>query len=213
MHSRRLPSLMPSRRHVLAASISSLFTGIGGIVAIPARASDTTTEEIIARLRKSGGRKKRGASGPDTAVDPRLRRLIEVRRKRGGWNYLERSELYEATRDRPRIDLTVQFALASAKLRPEAEASLMQLGTALKHPDLKRATLVILGHTDASGSDEYNQILSEERAMAVKAFIVSRFQHDSELLLAGGYGKEQLRDPGNPFSEANRRVEIINAEV
>jgi outer membrane protein OmpA-like peptidoglycan-associated protein len=71
---------------------------------------------------------------------------------------------------------------------------------------------VLGGHTDAAGSDTYNQELSEKRAEAVKRFLSEKFKLPAESLVAVGFGKSKLKNPANPLSEENRRVQVVNTE-
>jgi outer membrane protein OmpA-like peptidoglycan-associated protein len=71
---------------------------------------------------------------------------------------------------------------------------------------------MVAGHTDAKGGEEYNQGLSERRAEAIRTYLSQRFGIAPENLVAVGYGKNQLKNAGNPLSEENRRVQVVNME-
>ena len=75
---------------------------------------------------------------------------------------------------------------------------------------LKAASFLISGHTDAKGAADYNQHLSEARAASVKAFLVGNFQVDALRLTSVGYGKEDLKNPNDPEAAENRRVTVVN---
>jgi len=67
----------------------------------------------------------------------------------------------------------------------------------------------IAGHTDSVGSDEYNQVLSEKRAAAVKDFLVSE-GCNADRLVTVGYGRSKPVE-SNESDEGrakNRRVEL-----
>ena len=66
------------------------------------------------------------------------------------------------------------------------------------------------GHTDAKGSEGYNQELSERRAAAVVTYLAQYHKVDVSYLKAIGYGETQLKDPAYPEDALNRRVEIVN---
>jgi outer membrane protein OmpA-like peptidoglycan-associated protein len=87
---------------------------------------------------------------------------------------------------------------------------LKRLGAALKDPRLKGYRFKIAGHTDAKGSAEYNQKLSERRVASVRNYLV--FQYDLEIsrIEVEGFGKTQLLDPSQPEDGINRRVQVIN---
>jgi len=110
----------------------------------------------------------------------------------------------------PSVDMEVYFAYDSADISPAAYGSLFTLGQALGDPRLRGQTFLIAGHTDASGSDAYNQILSECRAWSVKTFLVTTFDIAPQSLIAVGYGEEQPKDWRNPFAGVNRRVQLVN---
>lgn len=64
------------------------------------------------------------------------------------------------------------FDFDKAVLRPEGRAKLDDVVGKL--PSIKLEVIIAVGHTDRLGSDKYNQKLSERRAEAVKAYLVSK---------------------------------------
>lgn len=110
----------------------------------------------------------------------------------------------------PSIDLKVSFAFDSAKLDNESLITLDVLGRALASPALKGQRIEIVGHTDAKGTAEYNEALSQRRAAAVVSYIVGKFKLDGSLISSKGMGERALLDKKNPESATNRRVEIRN---
>lgn len=108
------------------------------------------------------------------------------------------------------IDIYVNFPYNSADLQTDARISLDRLGTALSDPRIRAYNFMIAGHTDAKGGDDYNQRLSERRALVVRHYLVTRFGIDARQLSAVGYGKSQLLDPSRPEDGVNRRVQVIN---
>jgi outer membrane protein OmpA-like peptidoglycan-associated protein len=84
------------------------------------------------------------------------------------------------------------------------------MADALHHPLLLGYKFAVVGHTDAKGSRQYNLELSQRRAVSVREMLVTTFQVDPEMLLVVGFGEEQLRDPQDPESGANRRVQLLN---
>jgi outer membrane protein OmpA-like peptidoglycan-associated protein len=105
-------------------------------------------------------------------------------------------------------DLKVTFAFGSADLTPSARAQLDELAQALQTDALRSARFQISGHTDAVGSDQYNEWLSQERAAAVASYLSSQRGVESQRLQAVGMGEQQMADPQDPTSGINRRVEI-----
>jgi outer membrane beta-barrel protein len=111
------------------------------------------------------------------------------------------------------------FDFDSAEISENGKTILKSNIAALKSkPDMQ---LRIAGHTSASGSEEYNQSLSERRAEAVKAYIVKEGGIDADRLSTIGYGKKNPAqhevDPSDklsPAALANMRVvlEIIEEQ-
>lgn len=105
------------------------------------------------------------------------------------------------------FDSGILFDFDSSALRNEARANLADLAASLnRYPE---SDVLIVGHTDSSGSDEYNQRLSERRA-----------QSASDYLMAQGVAPDRIRAVGMGESEPiasnddevgrqeNRRVEV-----
>jgi outer membrane protein OmpA-like peptidoglycan-associated protein len=74
-----------------------------------------------------------------------------------------------------------------------------------------QAKFVISGHTDVSGSYDYNLRLSSAGADAVKVHLVSA-RRRAGTLKAVGRGPDELLDEDNPRSPANRRVQPAVAD-
>jgi outer membrane protein OmpA-like peptidoglycan-associated protein len=110
----------------------------------------------------------------------------------------------------PSADLEVYFEYDKADITPAAGQVLGSLGQALIDPKLRNSRFVLVGHTDAKGSDGYNQVLSEQRAAAVKDHLVRTFGIAPERLVAYGRGKSSLKNATDPFAAENRRVQVIN---
>ncbi len=85
---------------------------------------------------------------------------------------------------------------------------LTKLGQALAKPQFSQVTWLIEGHTDAMGSDEYNQRLSEQRAQAAERYLIECCGIDPRRLVAIGKGERELYDPEHPTASVNRRVRL-----
>jgi outer membrane protein OmpA-like peptidoglycan-associated protein len=110
----------------------------------------------------------------------------------------------------PRVGARIHFDFDSDRIRPESHALLDEFGKALKG-GLQGVPLMIAGHTDDTGTDEYNQQLSEARARSVADYLSSRHGIPKERLHTVGYGERRpLADNRSADSRAkNRRVEFI----
>ncbi len=99
------------------------------------------------------------------------------------------------------------FATNSTTVKPGFQTALTKLGNVLTQYD---STIVhVIGHTDAQGSDTYNQELSEKRASSVASHLNTSGVHLTRLH-AEGRGEAQPR-ANNGTAEGrslNRRVEI-----
>ena len=105
------------------------------------------------------------------------------------------------------LDSGILFDVDKYNVRPEAERALASLATVLKETDVK--AFEVDGHTDSDGGDKHNQILSENRANAVKNFLAS--QGITAEITIKGYGKTRpVASNDTPEGkQKNRRVEII----
>ncbi|MEO1478617.1 MAG: OmpA family protein [Bacteroidota bacterium] len=99
----------------------------------------------------------------------------------------------------------ILFDTGSARIKPESTPTLNEVLDMLEdHGDL---SLLIEGHTDSDGGDASNQTLSEDRAAAVKAYLVDNGIDASRLDTAGRGESEPVADNGTPEGKAqNRRV-------
>ena len=69
---------------------------------------------------------------------------------------------------------------------------------------------MLAGHTDAKGTDTYNQGLSERRADAVKRYLMEKYGVYATNLVTAGYGKGKLKHSASPLSFENRRVQFVS---
>jgi outer membrane protein OmpA-like peptidoglycan-associated protein len=113
--------------------------------------------------------------------------------------------------NRPALSLLIQFDFDSARVRTESQQALANLSQALQSTALMHSRFVIEGHTDAKGSAEYNQRLSQQRAEAVRDYLKAQGV-DAARLVASGKGSSEPAEPAQPLSAANRRVRIVNLE-
>jgi len=122
----------------------------------------------------------------------------------------ERDQIYAIAQQKPNIDLTITFDYNSAQISKSALPQVDALGKALTDPSMKGTTIVVAGHTDAVGSDPYNQDLSERRADSVKQYLTSKYGMTAADLVTVGYGKTRLKNPNDPKAAENRRVQVVN---
>ena len=102
----------------------------------------------------------------------------------------------------------IYFETGKATIKPESYPILDKIVKILQ--DNPKVIVEIQGHTDASGSEKYNLILSQKRAEAVKKYLVEHGIEESRLI-AKGYGESKPIAPNDtPENMAkNRRVEFV----
>ena len=105
----------------------------------------------------------------------------------------------------------ILFDTGSARIKPESTPTLTEVLDMLNaHGDL---SLLIEGHTDSDGGDASNQTLSEDRAAAVKAYLVDNGSDAGRLDTAGHGESEPVADNETPEGKAqNRRVVFSKRE-
>ena len=112
---------------------------------------------------------------------------------------------------RPALSLLIQFDFNSARVRLESQQALGNLSQALQSSELAGSKFAVEGHTDARGSADYNQKLSQQRALAVRDILASSGVAQDRLLPAGR-GATELANSAEPFAAENRRVRIVNLD-
>ena len=101
----------------------------------------------------------------------------------------------------------ILFNIDSDKLKPAAKDNIQNLAKILKK--YKDTNVLIEGHTDNTGADEYNQGLSQRRAASVSSYVTG-LGVTSDRLTETGYGESQpVADNSTEHGRSlNRRVEI-----
>ena len=101
----------------------------------------------------------------------------------------------------------ITFAVDSSTIQPGFQSTLNQVAQTLTQ--YEKTYVDVLGHTDSTGSDAYNQALSERRASSVANYLTSRGVQSARLATRG-YGESQPKASNvDEMGRAeNRRVEI-----
>ena len=102
----------------------------------------------------------------------------------------------------------ILFDTDSARIRPESKPTLDDVARLLSsEPDW---SLTVEGHTDTTGAAAHNQTLSEQRAAAVKEYLVAK-GIDAKRLATAGFGQSKpVADNATELGRAqNRRVELV----
>jgi outer membrane protein OmpA-like peptidoglycan-associated protein len=139
----------------------------------------------------------------------------------GVGNYMDRQEAklreqlqgsgVQVRRDGDTIELimpgNITFGTNRAEIRSDFYDVLNSVSTVLKEFD--KTAIRVAGHTDSTGSDSYNQTLSEERAQSVGRYLMSRNVASGRIQTVG-YGERYPIASNETESgrQANRRVEL-----
>lgn len=142
----------------------------------------------------------------------RLRLKAEAEKAELRAELLRQFNLILETRDTARgliVNMSdVLFDTGKSTLRPGAREKLAKVsGVILGHPGLR---LEVEGHTDSVGGDAYNQRLSEQRAAAVRDFLVHE-NISAASITTKGFGKTQpvVSNDTAAGRQRNRRVELV----
>ena len=101
----------------------------------------------------------------------------------------------------------VTFATNSSDLRPAFFEVLNSVGKVMKEFD--QTVVEVAGHTDSTGTESYNQALSERRASSVAQYMVARGISEQRLITVGMGELRPVADNGTEEGrQLNRRVEI-----
>jgi outer membrane protein OmpA-like peptidoglycan-associated protein len=124
---------------------------------------------------------------------------------------LEQIPNTEVVREEDRLVVTmadaVLFDVNSAALKAEAKDTLGQMtDVMIRYPD---SDILVKGHTDSTGSEVYNQDLSERRAKSVKNYLIDRGVA-GQRVTSIGFGESMPVDSNETLEgrQRNRRVEI-----
>jgi outer membrane protein OmpA-like peptidoglycan-associated protein len=120
----------------------------------------------------------------------------------------------ELLENAPKVGALVLFDFDSAKIKDESISLLEQFAQAFQHPTLEDAIFVVAGHTDSKGSETYNFRLSEERARAVKDYLITVYNIPEERFLIKPFGEIRpiATNETDDGRAKNRRVEFIRVQ-
>jgi OmpA-OmpF porin, OOP family len=120
----------------------------------------------------------------------------------------ERHQASDQASDQAAFGFRINFRFDSAVIPADAYEYLDTVGTVLhSEPDI---TILVEGHTDASGADAYNMKLSERRAKAVETYLVQKHRIEVSRIRAVGKGEGEPLGV-DPFDQTNRRVQFARA--
>lgn len=107
-----------------------------------------------------------------------------------------------------KFDSGILFDINNTALKPAAQNSLKQLATSLQNNP--QTNILVVGHTDSTGTAAHNMDLSIRRAVAVKTFLVQQGVGGERLTTQGKGETEPVASNSTLEGRAqNRRVEIV----
>lgn len=105
------------------------------------------------------------------------------------------------------FDSGILFGFDSSSLRPESRENLEKLSEIIAEDD--ETILMIVGHTDSSGDEDYNMDLSERRARSAAEYMISQGLSESRIQIEGRGETEPIADNSTESGQQdNRRVEV-----
>ncbi|MEF8748697.1 MAG: OmpA family protein [Candidatus Accumulibacter propinquus] len=103
------------------------------------------------------------------------------------------------------------FDFDKATLRPAGKQKLDEV--VAKSKQIKLEVIIAVGHTDRFGSDAYNQKLSEKRAAAVKAYLVSKGVEANRVYTEGKGKKNPVTKPDQcPGAKSKKVIECLQPD-
>lgn len=103
----------------------------------------------------------------------------------------------------------IQFPVGQAIIMPKNYPLLSKIQQAIR--TFGEPSVVIEGHTDSTGTTELNQHLSQQRAEAVREYLIANRTLPEDKIVAVGYGAERpLASNATPEGRAiNRRIDVV----
>jgi outer membrane protein OmpA-like peptidoglycan-associated protein len=209
-----------SRNSARGAAIAVLaLLAVGAALSFhAAKAEDVTEDQILKALtpeRKPLTRSLSMAPPAQAATSDADNKFMQSLRNRPtrSLSMGEREQLAGIVKDKPKIDLEINFDYNSDRISARSLPSVQALGRALANPELKGSTFIVAGYTDAAGGDAYNQDLSERRADSIKHYLVDKSGIAAADLVTVGYGKTKLKNAADPSDGVNRRVQVVNMDT
>ena len=101
------------------------------------------------------------------------------------------------------------FDSGSDKIRPEDYSLLTKVQQGIRA--FPGAQIIVEGHTDSQGNDQFNQALSTRRAIAVREYVLANMAISADRIRAVGYGESRpiARDDTADGRARNRRIDVV----
>ncbi len=188
---------------------------LGQTQAYAQSSTSLSSGDIVDALQPNQGQATRSLVGNiSNALSDEDRKFMEEVSTRGlRIETVEKAVAILDSNELPSLDIEIKFEFNSSTISLQSKENLSALGNALKDKSLNNARILLNGHTDAKGSDQYNLKLSQNRANAVREHLILTYGISGKRLVAVGFGEHRLKNKGRPEADINRRVEVINIGV
>lgn len=107
------------------------------------------------------------------------------------------------------LNIHIEFDFDKAEIKPEFYGELEKAARFIQEHQAPK--ILVAGHTDSTGTDEYNKGLSDRRAAAVRQFLAEKHNVPADKLVSRGYGESRpiATNETEAGRQQNRRTEII----
>ena len=171
-----------------------------------------TTSAELARVNQQLASRDQALAAQGVALDDEVKRRQEAERRAA--QAAADIAKFASIKQEPRgmvitLSGSVLFTSGQSELLPAAQMKLNEVAKALTEQD-PESRMVVEGHTDSQGGVEFNEKLSQQRAQAVRDYLVSRGVA-ADRITAEGFGPSRnVGDNATAEGRANnRRVEIV----
>jgi OOP family OmpA-OmpF porin len=106
------------------------------------------------------------------------------------------------------ITLSIEFDVDKSDIKPRYHEELAKGAAFIRKYSNQK--ILVVGHTDSTGNEPYNEALSERRAESVRSYLVENFELDADKLFARGFGEKSPIASNDTIEgrQRNRRVEL-----
>ncbi len=170
-----------------------------------------SAEKRLTAAQRALDEKSRSMAAAQAKLDEEMRRR-QAAEKKAAAALASLEEMAKVKEEARGVVITlsgsVLFASGKSELLPIAQSKLEEVAKALNEQGYKQ--IIVEGHTDSRGSDSANLMLSERRAEAVRALLVSRGVESSKIRAVGIGESRPIASNNTADGRANnRRVELV----
>jgi OOP family OmpA-OmpF porin len=182
---------------------------------IEARQAAQDREQDIADLKREAGELKTKLGGESEERQSLLKKLTAQERLRDNIGQIEamfgadEGRVYRQANQLVLSLNAIKFRSGKSTIEPASFPVLAKIGDAIKL--FPGAGMVVEGHTDSEGSDSANLLLSQDRADAVRQYLISNLGVSAEKVSSVGYGEAKpiASNETETGRARNRRIDVV----